>query len=308
MATWKIGSATITRIEEQVCLAMQSPAKHFPGFERDVLERHMSWLVPDHYSPQHDCMVSSFHSWLIRTDQYNILLDTCCGNHKERPWAPRFNQLDTPFMDRLRGTGVAPEDIDIVLCTHLHADHVGWNTVQRDGRWVPTFPNAYYLFSRTEADYWNLRSNLTMQGDPRRVVYEDSVLPVIESGQAVIIDGNHALEDGILIEPAPGHTPGLIIMKLDNPEARSVAGAHGDRAVFCGDVIHHALQVYAPHWSHIVDQNPELAKATRRKLLEYCVESGALLFPAHFGAPHVARIGKDAGGFTASFVPGLIAL
>ncbi|MSQ50657.1 MAG: MBL fold metallo-hydrolase [Betaproteobacteria bacterium] len=302
MAGWKIGTATVTRIEELVGLSMTPPGKHFPGFERDILERHLNWLAPDHYSPEHDCMVSSFHSWLIRTEHHTILLDTCCGNHKDRPWAPRFNQLDTPYMDRLRAAGVAPEDIDIVFCTHLHADHVGWNTVQRDGRWVPTFPNAYYLFSKTEADYWNQRSNPAMKDDPRRVVYADSVLPVVESGQAVLIDGNHALEDGILIEPAPGHTPGLIILKLDQPAVQARRGEPGERAIFCGDVIHHALQVHAPHWAHIVDQDPATAKSTRRKLLEHCVESGALLFPAHFGAPHVAQIVEADGGFAPRFV------
>ena len=209
MSTWTIGSTTVTRIEEQLCLSMQAPEKHFPGFEREVLERHLDWLVPDHYSPQHDCMVTSFHSWLIRTEHHTVLLDACCGNHKERAWAPRFHQLDTPFLQRLRSAGAAPEDIDIVLCTHLHADHVGWNTVQRDGRWVPTFPNARYLFSRIEAEHWNLRSNPAMSQDPRRVVYEDSVLPVVESGQAVLVDGDHALDDGMHIEAAPGHTPGL---------------------------------------------------------------------------------------------------
>ena len=299
MASFRIGPATVTRIEEQVVFAMQAPEKHFPGFEREVLERHRSWLAPDHYSPERDCMVSSFHSWLIRTEHHTILLDSCCGNHKDRPWAPVFNRLDTPFLKRLRDAGARPEDIDIVMCTHLHADHVGWNTVQRDGRWLPTFPNAYYLFSKIEADYWNLRTNPGLKNDPRRVVYEDSVLPVVESGQAVLIDGNHALEGGILIEPAPGHTPGMMLMKLDG---ESRAGTHGDRAVFCGDVIHHALQVYAPHWAHVVDQDPAQAKLTRRKLLEYCVESGALLFPAHFGAPHVARIVEAAAGFAPEFV------
>lgn len=195
-------------------------------------------------------MLSSFHSWLIRTEhggrRQTILLDACSGNHKPRPWQPRFNQLDTPYMERLRAAGAQPEDIDIVLCTHLHADHVGWNTIERDGRWVPTFPNVRYLFSRTDADYWNQRSNPKMANDPRRVVYEDSILPVIETGQAVLVEGSHAIDDHLLIEPAPGHTPGLVILKMDLSGTAPASGANSGRALFCGDVIHHALQVYAP--------------------------------------------------------------
>jgi glyoxylase-like metal-dependent hydrolase (beta-lactamase superfamily II) len=307
MATWNIGSATITRIEEQTCLAGLAPEKHFPGFEREVLERNLSWLVPDHYSPQHDCMVSSFHSWLIRTGhgskRQTILLDCCSGNHKPRPWVDRFNMLDTPYIERLRAAGAAPEDIDMVLCTHLHADHVGWNTVQRDGRWVPTFPNAQYLFSKTDADYWNRKSNPKMENDPRRVVFDDSVLPVIESGQAVLVAGSHAIDERLRIEPAPGHTPGLIILKLDNSAESGTRGTHGQRALFCGDVLHHALQICAPHWAHVVDEDPPLAKLTRKKMLEQCVESGAILFPAHFGAPHAARIVEAGGGWMPAFVP-----
>src|SRR6478672_13436642 len=134
MSTWTIGSATITRVEEQLGITNQPCEKYFRNFERDVLERHRDWLAPDHYSPQHDRFVTSVHSWLIRLGDLTILLDTCGGNHKERPWTHRFHQLDTPYLQRLRAAGVAPGDVDLVLCTHLHADHVGWNTLLRDGR------------------------------------------------------------------------------------------------------------------------------------------------------------------------------
>ncbi|MFM9970809.1 MAG: MBL fold metallo-hydrolase [Burkholderiales bacterium] len=308
MLTWKIGAATVTRIEEQVCLSYQKPELHFPGFEREVLQKNLDWLVPNHYSPAHDCMVTSFHSWLIRTPGHTILLDCCSGNHKPRPWVARFNMLDTPYMSRLKATGVSPEDIDIVVCTHLHADHVGWNTVQRDGRWVPTFPNAKYLFSKIDAEYWNQQTNPAMKNDHRRVVYEDSVLPVVESGQAVLVDGNHEIDSGLMIEPAPGHTPGLVTLNLDAAKlARSsltaVSAVGTDtRAIFCGDVLHHPLQICAPQWAHMVDEDPGQAKLSRKKVLEQCVESGALLFPAHFGAPHVVRVEPTHGGFSPKFI------
>lgn len=295
MTTWTVGSVTVTRIEEQLGFANVSPEKYFRGYEREVMERHLDWLAPDHYSPQHNRVVTSVHSWLIRTGGHNILLDCCAGNHKDRPWTPRFNRLDTPFLSHLHAAGTPPEDIDIVLCTHLHADHIGWNTVLRNGRWVPTFPNARYLFSRTESAYWDAGQNPSMRDDPRRMAYIDSVLPVVEAGQAVVLDGSHAIDDRMLIEPAPGHTPGHVILKLSE---------QGESGVFCGDVIHHAVQVYAPHWNHMADERPEEAQATRRRVLEHCAEHGSLLFPTHFGAPHVVAINASPNGFSLRFILG----
>ena len=149
--TWTIGAVRVTRVEEQLGFASFPPEQYLDGLDRDVLRRHLDWLAPDHYSPQHDRLITSVHSWLIRTDAHVILLDCCAGNHKERPGLPRFHQLDTPFLARLAAAGARPQDIDIVLCTHLHADHVGWNTLLRDGRWVPTFqtPATCFRGSRT---------------------------------------------------------------------------------------------------------------------------------------------------------------
>ena len=282
MATWTIGAVSVTRVEEQIGFASFPPEQYLAGFERELLQRHLPWLVPHHYSPEHDRLVTSVHSWLIRTDRHTILLDCCGGNHKERPGLARFHQRDTPYLARLREAGAAPEDIDIVLCTHLHADHVGWNTMLRDGRWIPTFPNAKYLFSRSEDEYGDPRRNPAADADPQRgCAYRDSVLPVIEAGQAVLLDGTHAIDDAMVVEPAPGHTPGHVILKLHD---------RGERALFCGDALHHPLQVYAPHWNSRFCEVPEQALVTRRRLLEHCAEQGALLFPVHFGAPHVGAI------------------
>jgi glyoxylase-like metal-dependent hydrolase (beta-lactamase superfamily II) len=295
ISTWTIGSATITRVEEQLGITNQPCEKYFRNFERGVLERHRDWLAPDHYSPQHDRFVTSVHSWLIRLGDLTILIDTCGGNHKDRPWTHRFHQLDTPYLQRLHAAGVAPEEVDLVLCTHLHADHVGWNTMLRDGRWVPTFPNAKYLFSRTDDAYWDVRKNPAMATDPRHMAYEDSVLPVVQSGQAVLVDDGYDVTAKLSVEAAPGHSPGHVLFKLADA---------GSRAVFCGDVIHHALQVYAPHWNHMADERPADAAVSRRRLLESCAEHDALLFPIHFGAPHVAAIAQPPDGFSARFVQG----
>jgi glyoxylase-like metal-dependent hydrolase (beta-lactamase superfamily II) len=294
VATWTIGNVTVTRVEEQLGFASLPPQQFFDGFERETLERHLDWLVPHHYSPQHDRLITSIHSWLIRTGRHTVLLDTCAGNHKNRPGFPRFHQLDLPFLQRLRAAGVEPEEIDIVLCTHLHADHVGWNTMLVDGRWVPTFPNARYMFSRLEDAGGDPRRNPAAGANLlRRDAYRDSVLPVIEAGRAVLVDGEHAIDDDLTIVPAPGHTPGHVALWLAN-----AAGS----ALFCGDVMHHALQIHAPHWNSTFCELPEVARATRRRLTETCTERRAAVFPGHFAAPHVVRIVAAATKFAPQFV------
>jgi glyoxylase-like metal-dependent hydrolase (beta-lactamase superfamily II) len=296
VASWTIGAVNVTRIEEQVGFAALPPEKYLAGFDRNVLQQHLEWLVPNHYAPAQDRLITSVHSWLIRTDRHTVLLDCCAGNHKDRPGFARFHQLDTPFLTRLREAGAAPEDIDIVLCTHLHSDHVGWNTMRRDGDWVPTFPNARYLFSRVENDYGDPSRNPRAAADPQRnTAYRDSVLPVIERRQAQLIDGAHAIDGALLIEPAPGHTVGHVILKLAQA---------GERALFCGDVVHHPLQVHAPHWNSGFCELPDVARATRRRVLDYCAEERALLFPAHFGAPHVAAISRSGEAFAPKFIAG----
>ena len=295
MQQWSVGTVSVTRIEEQLGIGSAPPERFFANFDREAFNHHLHWMVPAHYSPEHDRLITSIHSWLIRTERHTILLDCCSGNDKERAWNPRFHKLSTPFLERLRAAGVAPEQIDIVLCTHLHADHIGWNTQLRDNRWVPTFPNARYLFSKKENEYWSPRSPRVIDDPGRRGAYEDSVLPVIESGQALLLEGDHSIDDSMLIEPAPGHTPGHVIMKLD---------AGGERALFCGDVIHHPVQCFEPHWNTSFCEDPKQAAASRRRVLEHCAEHRALLFPTHFGAPHVAAIRRMADRFAPDFVAG----
>ncbi|TFY97443.1 MBL fold metallo-hydrolase [Ramlibacter rhizophilus] len=292
--SWKIGDATVTRIEEQLGPGSFSPDQYFIGFEPQLLDRHLSWLAPNHYLPGTNELVTSVHSWLVRTRHHTILVDACSGNHKDRHWWPRFHQLQTPYLERLAAAGVAPEQVDMVMCTHLHADHIGWNTQLKDGRWVPTFPNARYLFSRKECEHWDPERNPAGADDPhRRIAYQDSVLPVIEAGLAELVSGPHVIDDELLIEDAPGHTPGHILLKLRHPSGGGV---------FCGDVIHHPLQVYAPHWVMRFCEDHEQSRATRRRVLEHCADTGALLLPTHFGAPHVAAIRRTAEAFEARWV------
>jgi glyoxylase-like metal-dependent hydrolase (beta-lactamase superfamily II) len=294
MLTWMIGNTSVTRIEEQVGPNDLPAGAFLPGMVRERFERHLPWLVPVHYIPETDKLITSNHSWLIRTGRHTILLDSCAGNHKERPWLPRFHQLDTPFLQRLHAAGVEPDDIDIVLCTHLHADHVGWNTQLENGRWVPTFKKARYLFSRIEQQHWDPDIGDRRTRHPGRAgMYDDSVLPVIQSGQSVLLDGEHAIDDQLLVQPAPGHTPGHVVLRLTDG---------GQQGMFCGDVCHHPIQVHEPEWNTRFCEIPEQAQVTRKRVLEYCAEHDARLFPTHFAAPHVGRIIGKPNGFGLEFV------
>ena len=292
--TWTIGGAAVTRIEEQVGPNDIVAGDFLVDLVRERFEKHLSWMVPTHYDPARDRLITSCHSWLIRIDGRTILVDTCGGNHKERPWLPRFHQQNRPYLERLKAAGVSPEHVDIVLCTHLHADHVGWNTRLENGRWVPTFPNARYLYSRIEDERWNPALGDRRARNPARArVYDDSVSPIIAAGQAVLIETEHAIDERLIVRPAPGHTPGQVLLHLRDGE---------DAAVFCGDVIHHPVQVYEPAWNNRADEDPAAARATRKRVLAHCADSRALLFPTHFAAPHVVAVARRGDGFAPRFV------
>jgi glyoxylase-like metal-dependent hydrolase (beta-lactamase superfamily II) len=203
-ATLTVGDATITRIEETVDTTFTGRG-FFPAFDPAAVAPHLGWLAPRYYLPDRDALVFSMHSWLVRTGRHTVLIDACIGNDKDRMPRAHWHRQRTPFLERLRAAGAGPGDVDYVMCTHLHADHVGWNTVLRDGRWVPTFPNARYLFARIEYEHW--RDN----PDPnpiRRNAFLDSVLPVVEAGRADMIEDGHQVDGAFTVALAPGHTPG----------------------------------------------------------------------------------------------------
>jgi len=290
MTTVTIGAATATRIEELYRADWDAPA-FFPDWRREDVEPHLGWMVPDHYDPAANALKLSIHSWLIRVGRRAILIDTCIGNHKPRPARPKWHLMETRYLQRLKEAGVRPEEIDLVMCTHLHADHVGWNTRLDNGRWVPTFPNARYVFSKADFDHY-----LALDRDPEKPVnhgsFRDSVLPVVEAGLAEMVVGAHRVDEHLSLEPAPGHTPGTVVVTLASAR---------ESALFCGDVLHHAIQVYHPRWNSFVCHDAELARASRRRLLEQCSGTGALLLPTHFGAPFSCRIEAKGGGFLTRF-------
>ena len=286
-----IGDVRVTRIEEQ--MGPGFPAKDFfPEFEADTFAAETKWLAPNYYQPESGRLMTSIHSWLLRTGKHTILVDACSGNHKPRPGMPRFDMLNTKYLDRLREAGVQPEEIDFVMCTHLHVDHVGWNTRLENGKWVPTFKNAKYVFSRTDYDHY-----LKVDTDPKTAPanagsFRDSVLPVVEAGLSQLVDGAAQLDENLKVEPAPGHTPGTIAIKFES---------RGEKALFCGDILHHALQVYHPEWNSFACAEAVGARKSRREALEHCAGSGARLMPCHFGAPFTCHIDHKASGFVPRF-------
>ena len=262
-----------------------APGFLLPDASPEALAPHRGWLEPRFLDPVSGKLVLAVQSYLLRTSRHVVLVDSCVGNGKERRFhAPWSRRASPAWLDRLAAHGAAPEDVDFVLCTHLHADHVGWNTRLVDGRWTPTFPNARYVFARTELEYW-----LALNEKGRKYsdgCIDDSVLPVIEAGQAEIVADDHALDDEIRLRPSPGHTPGHVCIEL---------ASGGRRAVLSGDVCHTPLQCREPGWSAVGCADRARSAATRRAFLDAHCETDVLVMTAHFPSPstgYVRRMGE----------------
>jgi len=260
-----------------------------PGVTSADLARMKNWFWSDELSLDAQAAIFRIEvrSYVLQVDGLNVLIDTCCGNDKIRsvPWADR---LQSDWLINLARAGFAPDDIHLVLCTHLHADHVGWNTRLANGAWVPTFPNARYVFSRKDYEFFKQQTHEAHN----REAYLDSVLPVVDAGLADIVDSDHCvhrhIEDGIWLEDAAGHSPGSIVVN---------AQRGGARAVFMGDILHHPIQLVRPDIAFFADESPAEACATRARLLGQCADNGAILLPAHFPDPPAGRVLRDGSCF-----------
>ena len=262
-----------------------------PDANEESLAPHRGWLEPRFLDPASDKLVMAMQSYLLRTRHHTVLVDACVGNDKERrfhaPWAHRRS---TRWLDNLAAAGLAPENIDFVMCTHLHADHVGWNTRLAGGRWVPTFPNARYVFARTEYEHWiALNEGGKKYSDG---CIDDSVLPVVEAGQAEIVADDYEFDDDIRFAPTPGHTPGHVAIELES---------QGARAVLSGDVCHTPLQCREPGWSAIGCSDRAQSAATRRAFLERHADTDTLVMTAHFPAPSVGFVRARGDAFDFSY-------
>lgn len=291
MTEVKLGAGTAVRIEESYEPNFEAKA-FFPDWDPAVVDRHRDWLLPAHYDEASGWLKLSVHSWLLKIGGKTILIDTCVGNHKPRPHRPKWHLMETKYFDRLKAAGVEPDQLDMVMCTHLHVDHVGWNTRLDNGRWVPTFRNAKYVFSRADYDHYLKLDSDPKTGPVNAGSFRDSVLPVVEAGLTQMVDGAARLDENLTVEPAPGHTPGTIAIKFDS---------RGEKALFCGDILHHALQVYHPEWNSFACADAAGARKSRREALEHCAGSGARLMPCHFGAPFSCHIDHKGDGFVPRF-------
>ena len=288
----QIGGLDILRIEEMY-VPFNRPEEFLVGLPEGAVDRHRASLVPNHLSDDGNLMVS-FHSWVLRTGGCNILIDACLGNNKNRPGLPPAHQITTTYLDNLSAAGLTPKQIDFVFCTHLHVDHVGWNTKLENGQWVPTFPNARYLFAKKEFEFWSESLKGSSPQAFQEGVIEDSVIPIFDAKQAEIVDQGFVIDRNISVEAAPGHSPGHAMVRARTKQRQ---------ALFSGDVVHHPLQVLYPDVNSFACLDPEQSRQTRRRVLHECASEGHCLFPAHFGAPHFGRIKEDGGGF--SFLPGM---
>lgn len=288
-----LGGATLQRIIDLDPFAL--PLSFLmPGADIAAIRHLAPVLAPHHVDFSTGSVLLGVQSWLLRAGGLTILIDSCVGEHKERPRrADWHRRQETGFIDRLAAAGVAPDEVDVVMCTHLHADHVGWNTRLDGGRWVPTFPKARYLIGRTELAHWQA-TEAREPGTHNHGAYTDSVLPVIEAGLAEAVDDGFDLSRGMRIETLPGHSPGQIGLCLD-------CRSHG-QALFCGDAIHSPVQVYQPGWASAFCSDRKQAVATRLSLLERAADTGALLVPAHLRGVHGMTIAREGGGFRPDFV------
>jgi glyoxylase-like metal-dependent hydrolase (beta-lactamase superfamily II) len=280
---------TIHRIIEQETTFLPA-LELFPDLAPELLAEDRDWMKKAGAIDDQDTLILCFQSYVVKTPHHTILIDSCIGNHKPRPQRPNWHmKTDDAYLRALAAAGLSVGDIDYVMCTHLHVDHVGWNTRLENGRWVPTFPKARYVFGKTEYDYW-VEQNAKAEVAP----FVDSVLPVVEAKKAEIVTDDHAIGDHMRLLPTPGHTPGHVAIAF---------GRNGkDDAVFVGDMMHSPIQTIHPELSPKFDVDPALAAKTRRSFLERYCDANTLCCTAHFPSPSSGKIRRKGKGFTCETV------
>lgn len=279
MNRWEIGNVRITRIVE---LEITGGTRFIlPDATRDAV-KDMKWMAP-HFMDDEGNLVMSVHALVVETPDRKIMVDTCIGNDKERS-IPGWNKLQLPFLADLKKAGYGRDDIDTVLCTHLHVDHVGWNTMLVDGKWVPTFPKARYLLGKTEYEYWDKEDDA---GGINENVMADSVRPVFDAGLVDLVDSTHRVCDEVRLVPTPGHTPGHVSIHIES---------EGQRALITGDSFHHPCQVARAEWSSSADYDQEASRVTRREMIDRYGDDEILVIGTHFSTPTAGHIRSGEGG------------
>jgi glyoxylase-like metal-dependent hydrolase (beta-lactamase superfamily II) len=284
----RIGDITIDAVIEREG-PWRRPQDFFPSYDDATFKRELPLLEPEVFDAASGRMCITYQTFVVRSPHHTILVDTCTGEDKGHP-AP----FDFPGKERWRNElfalGVSYDKIDYVFCTHLHIDHTGWNTTLRDGRWVPTFPNAKYIFHKREYAAWEAEH--AKGANPPGTVFRDNCLPIVEAGQALLVDDDYALDDTITLTPTPGHSPCHCCVNI---------ASRGQRAVVTGDMMHHAIQCRQLDWSPGVDWDPKQAAVSRRRFLSSVTDTDTLLLPIHFPAPTVGLVTADGDRFNYRF-------
>ncbi len=273
---WTIGDVMVTKIVEmeatggsRFLLPQATPEAILP----------ISWLRP-HFADETGRLKLSIHSFIVQTPTRRIIVDTCLGNDKQGRRIPHWNDRSGPFLTDLAEAGFPAESIDTVLCTHLHVDHVGWNTKHEDGRWVPTFPSARYLFGRTEFEHW---SGVRDRPDMAQIM-SDSVTPIVDAGLATLVGTTEQITDEIRLIQTVGHTPGHVSVMIES---------RGETAMITGDFMNHPCQIARPDWSTLADSDPEQGIETRRMMFERLAGTPVLVIGTHFAGATAGRIVRD---------------
>jgi len=268
MRRLRFGHASVARVAE---LQFDLPTSSFPGTPPSGWRDNADLLVPDFFDPDTDQWHIAIQSWVIEVDGLTVVVDTGVGNDRERPHMPPLDHLSTGFLAALRSAGIDRGAVDVVVNTHIHSDHVGWNTMRENGTWVPTFPNARYLVPA--ADYRHFSPDGPAGRQPGdQLVFADSVLPIDEAGQLVLWSGDFQLSQSLRLRPAPGHTPGSSVLWLDA----------GQPAVFVGDLTHSPLQLRRPADACAFDVDASAAAETRGRIFTEAVRAKAAVIPAHY--------------------------
>jgi glyoxylase-like metal-dependent hydrolase (beta-lactamase superfamily II) len=283
-----LGDVTVTRAEEMHGPIMPA-GQFFPSLPEQAWKENRDMLVPDHLGADDTMVHAAMQTLVLRSGGRTILVDTAIGNDKTRPAVAAWDHLHLEYLGNLARAGVRPEDVDLVINTHLHTDHIGWNTRLAGGSWVPSFPNATYLMPKVDFEFWNPANNPRIAGGVNENAFEDSIAPVLEAGQVQLWEGSHAIDANLRLDAAPGHTPGHSVIVLESGN---------DRALFAADIMHTPLQVAHPDHSSCFCVDPAQANATRRRLLGWAADAHALVLPAHFSGHSALELQHQGGSFT----------
>jgi len=277
---WNIGAVTITKVTE---MEVTGGSRFLlPQATKEAILP-IAWLRP-HFADDAGRLRMSIHAFVIETPDRRIVVDTCLGNDKQGRRIPSWNDLHTKFLEDLAAAGYPRESIDTVLCTHLHVDHVGWNTMKQGDRWVPTFPAARYLMGRAEHAHWtgpHTREDM-------RTVFADSVAPVFDAGLVDLVASDHRICEEVSLIPTQGHTPGHVSVRIVSK---------GEDGLITGDFLHHPCQIAHPDWSSTADWSPDQARATRERMYAALADRPVLVLGTHFAGATAGRLVRDGAGY-----------